>query len=281
MSTTNLYLLFIKIFKRLCILELLNFSIPKVINGHRVKIPFINGMGINNLVIKTDWLDSLILEFIKKDNTVIVDVGVNIGQTILKVKTLHPGIEYLGFEPNPACIYYTGQLIYKNQFGKCTIYNSALSGKTGILTLGKNTADDPAASVIPSLRPEYFKNNEQVITIDYDSFFLDKKISFIKIDVEGAELDVISGMKQSIIKHKPLIVCEVLDSHNSAVFEYTQTRATELFNLLLSINYSIIRLHTNKIYHKIISFQILDELEIRQWTPQSYELNDYLFYLKI
>ena len=94
----------------------------------------------------------------------------------------------------------------------------------------------------------------------------------------GAELDVINGMKQSIKKYQPLIVCEVLDSHHPSVFDFTQNRATELSELILSFNYSIIQLETSIKKQKIIAYNKIDTIKVKQWSPKSKDFNDYLFY---
>lgn len=269
---------FVKILQKTKLLPRFNFHLIKTINSIRVKIPFINGSGLTNFVINKDWLDSLIIEFVAESSDTFIDVGVNIGQTLLRLKTLKPSNKYLGFEPNSTCTSYTQQLVKLNRFTNCTIQNCALSNKVQTLVLEKTLDDDSRASVISSLRPGYFSEKEFVLALDYDSFYLDRKISFVKIDVEGGELEVLQGMKQSIIRHKPLIVCEVLDSHDESVFEFTQERATQLSDFLYTIDYKIIQLETSRALNKLVSFKTIETINLKQWTPKSYDLNDYLFY---
>ena len=35
----------------------------------------------------------------------------------------------------------------------------------------------------------------------------------VKIDVEGAELAVLAGMRETIARHRPAIICELHDTH--------------------------------------------------------------------
>lgn len=276
MKTIKLFLL--KILKRLKIIKYFNFQLSNTLNKVELKIPFINGIGLSNFVLKTDWLDSLINQMIKTDNFAFIDVGANIGQTLLRVKTLRPKIKYIGFEPNSDCISYIKQLIISNSLLNCNIYNCALFSKINFCVLEKSRIDDVRASIITSFRPDFFLFKDNVIAIDYDSFFLDQNASIIKIDAEGSELDVISGMKKSIIKYQPIIVCEVLDSHHPSVFNFVQSRATVLSNMLIALNYSIIQLETCIKEHRITSFKKINTIQIEQWTTKSLELNDYLFY---
>jgi len=36
---------------------------------------------------------------------VFIDIGMNLGQTLIKLKCVDPNIRYFGFEPNPGCVY--------------------------------------------------------------------------------------------------------------------------------------------------------------------------------
>jgi len=94
--------------------------------------------------------------------------------------------------------------------------------------------------------------------------------------VEGGEYEVLKGMEKTIEKYQPIITCEVLDSHNADVFEFTQERATKLCEMLKSWNYSIIRLQTEDFY--IVNYEKIETIKIIQWSPKSYAFNDYLFY---
>lgn len=41
------------------------------------------------------------------------------------------------------------------------------------------------------------------------------RVDFVKIDVEGLELNVLNGMRQVISIHKPVIFCEIYTGKNS------------------------------------------------------------------
>jgi len=117
-----------------------------------------------------------------------------------------------------------------------------------------------------------------VIALDYDSFYVNEEIGFVKIDVEGGEYEVIQGMAKAIEKYQPLITFEVLDSLNAEVMQFTQNRATLVCELLTSLNYCIIQLQTSD--SKLISIKKIDKIIIKQWAKESYNNNDYLFCLQ-
>ena len=269
-------LYFLKALKRLLLLSKFNFSLSRKLNGKKIYIPFINGTGLPNYTINKDFLDYLINAFVEECEGTFVDVGVNIGQSMLRVKTLMPDVDYLGFEPNATCVSYSQYLIKKNNFQNCHILNCALSTNIQLLKLNKTLTDDSRASLVDQLRPDFFIDKEDVLAIDYQSFFMNKKISFIKIDVEGAEYEALKGMEAAINKHQPIIVCEILDSFNDEILEFTQKRASQVYDLISSLDYRIIQLHKEN--QKIISYKKIHSFKIKQWTPDSYNFNDYLFY---
>lgn len=275
METIKIY--FLKVLKKLKIHQYFNFSFSKRINHVKVYIPITEDVGLTNMILDKDWLDLLIESFVfSEDYYTFIDVGVNIGQTLLRLKTISPQTKYLGFEPNSSCVNYVQKLIKKNQFGDCRILNAALSTDVNILELEKESDTDSRASLISDLRPNYFSVKESVLAMPYQQFFLNEKIGFVKIDVEGGEYEVLAGMEKAIQKHQPVITCEVLDSHSAEVLEFTQIRATKLCDMLKSWNYNIIRLQTG--VSKIVDFEKLDSIKIVQWTSRSYCFNDYLFY---
>ena len=271
-------LLVVKVIKRLGVLPLINFKLSKNYNKAKIEVPFISGMGLENYLLKKNWLDSLIYEFFNKDQGCFVDVGVNIGQTLIKLKTISSEKAaggYLGFEPNPACVFYVNNMIKQNNWIDCEVKNCALTDSIQNLIFEKSSVSDSRASVVTSLRPGLFSEKEYVLGIDYDRLFEELPIAFLKIDVEGGELEVLRGMKKSLIKHQPIITCEILDSHSAEVFEFTQRRANSVTSFLKSINYCILKLFTNT--HQILRYELVDGVILEQWTRQSSYQNDYLF----
>jgi len=69
-----------------------------------------------------------------------------------------------------------------------------------------------------------------------DSFKFDKKVGLIKIDVEGAEYEVMLGALNTIKTHKPLVFIE----HGPTDEKYTEIEESkELFGLINDIGYEI------------------------------------------
>src|SRR5919205_552723 len=74
------------------------------------------------------WMvDALARLFALAGRPGLVDVGVNIGQTLLKLRSIARDAPYVGFEPNPFCIQFVNELIALNGFDRCVLLPVALA----------------------------------------------------------------------------------------------------------------------------------------------------------
>jgi FkbM family methyltransferase len=145
---------------------------------------------------------------------VFIDVGVNLGQTLLKVKAICETQAYVGFEPNPACNAYVYELIQLNHLTSCVLMPVGLDEQTKIVTLFIDNPTSAIASTIDGFRPNSFYNATQHVAVFNGDEIMSQqdieKVSVIKIDVEGGELEVLQGLRQSIIESNPVILMEIL-----------------------------------------------------------------------
>ena len=254
-----------------------NFNTSHTINGKKFIIPVIKNMGLLNLSVKEDWLMEVLKKLNIPENASFVDIGVNVGQTLLTFRSLYSNT-YWGFEPNPSCVFYLNSLIKTNKFKNVNILPVGLSSENALLKFYLKNEVDSAGTIIQDLRPDYY-DSEQVnfvplFSFDKLNFNEIKNISLIKIDVEGAELDVISGLIKTINKFKPKIICEILDCHSEKSIPAMQSRADKLIDLMKSNEYDVYRiLHSEN----PIGFKKIDKLKLQVWSPESFNLNDYLF----
>lgn len=73
------------------------------------------------------------------------------------------------------------------------------------------------------------------LAIAIDSLALENPITFIKIDVEGHELDVLKGMKQTLARYHPVVLVEINDPTVSTFMNdsgYTGSRKEGSPNIL-------------------------------------------------
>jgi FkbM family methyltransferase len=164
----------------------------------------------------------IICEYISFGDTVI-DAGAFIGDhTIAYLNAVGPkGIVY-AFEPNPNAY---ECLAYNCKTAKT--FNCGLSNTTQ--TVYYDTYENAGASRIT----KQTANTIKIKTITVDSLKL-AKLNFLKIDVEGYELNVLNGAKKSIKKYRPKMWIEI---NKGALLEQGKTHK-DIEKFLLDYNYS-------------------------------------------
>ena len=93
------------------------------------------------------------------------------------------------------------------------------------------------------------------------------RVDFVKIDVEGGELNVLKGAARTLSKHRPLLYCEVYEKW-AASFGYTPA---DLLGFVRSLGYSSARVITKGRVHALR----LDEAAPTGWFDTS---SDVLFF---
>lgn len=230
----------LRLLKKLMLLERINFVLTYP-EDRSIKIPVIKSLGFNNFFEPESWLTMLLKKLIIPNNDCFIDVGVNVGQTLLKVKSLNRSIQYFGFEPNPNCLFYLYELLRCNAFVNTTILPFALSDETGVMDLNlySDSATDSSASIVPAFRNK--RSTQIKVPVFNGAEVLQlgtHKAGIVKIDVEGGELEVIKGVMPVLRRDRPIIICEVLP-----VYEVSNTqrlaRQEELESLIKSLQYQL------------------------------------------
>lgn len=255
-----------------------NFTRSVTFNNKNFKIPVINNIGLPNFTIEDDdWFFQLVKSMQMPEGSSFIDVGVNVGQSLIAFRSYRSN-PYYGFEPSPHCAFYLNKLIKMNNLEDVHLLPVGLSSSAEILKFYCKTGADSSATMVGELRPDYYRPEDisYVPVFPFDDLDLNNisNISFIKIDVEGAELEVLTGLKKTLEKHNPVITCEVLDCHKAASnLDVLQERASKLVELVKSLNYTIYRIKPEK----GLNFDKIEEIILKQYDSQSQYLNDYLF----
>src|SRR5690348_13368483 len=67
-----------------------------------IRVPVIGGIQCEE---SEPWFLQLLTLLLPYNKGSFVDVGANLGQTMIKVKALDSARKYIGFEPNPTCAF--------------------------------------------------------------------------------------------------------------------------------------------------------------------------------
>lgn len=184
--------------------------------------------------LRYDRLTYRIIKKVLKPTDVCVDVGAHKGEVLDWMLECVPQGKIIAFEPIPAL---SGKL--KEKYTKLVdVQQVALNDSSGFadFQLVKN---DPAYS---GFRKRSYKTETpeietlRVKTETLDSFFHQGNYpSLIKIDVEGAELQVLKGCKQIIEHASPVILFEF----GLGAADHYGTTPGEMFNLFHSYSFVI------------------------------------------
>lgn len=147
------------------------------------------------------------------DGAIFVDAGANAGLVTLPVARHTNGrIKIISFEPQRMLFNCICGSVALNEFYNVHVHNKALSDENGFVTLPSvdYTAQADYGVVSVSKTDEKFNkymSDNTVESITIDSMDL-PRLDFLKIDVEGFELNVIRGAKETIKKYKPFLWVE-------------------------------------------------------------------------
>jgi FkbM family methyltransferase len=252
---------FLRFLRYIGILKHLNLILKTQILHREVFIPSINETGFElYLDLSESWLISILKALNHRSllDETFVDVGVNLGQTLIKIKSIDPAKDYVGFEPNPFCINYVNRLVEINNYRNTEIFPFAIGNKTCIasLNLFHETIVDSTASLINDFRPDSPVRrtfNVPVFKFSDISFKSAFRIGVLKIDVEGGELEVIESLAEKIKADKPIIIMEILPAYGDENLTRI-SRQNKIWELLTAIGYCFFRIQKrNNEYHHIQS----------------------------
>lgn len=170
-----------------------------------------------------DYQIKPISEAIALDNSerdFAIDIGANVG---LISRVLCKKYKYVvAFEPSSQ----NRSAIYRNLDPKqnnLIIYPFALSSKNeyGKIGISKINCGNNSLCEKDLKNPDYFERVNLMKLDDLligNTFFEKRRLSLIKIDIQGYEIFALKGAKNTIAKHKPIILCEVIsESGNNEI----------------------------------------------------------------
>ncbi len=181
-----------------------------------------------------------ILEKLVKKGDVVIEAGANIGsETLLLSRHVGDNGMIYGFEPNP----YTFQRLKIN-----VDINELSNVQVFELALGERDKDIhfniyPKGFCNPGMSSKYMSTpitrEISVKQLTLDSFVKEqgiKNVDFIKMDIQGAEMDLLDGSKEVITKYRPTIFTEAEDY-------FVNTEG--LYNKLKGFGYDVSRINDN------------------------------------
>jgi len=185
-----------------------------------------------------DWAPIFVLEEIIKQGNTVIDVGANQGEySLWAAKNTGPSGKVIAFEPMDDLF-----VQLKNNFALNPSYRNTLtpnknglSDKPGKLNLfGKAGDNEGVNTMFPTQSHTVLIQEINLDTLDNQLNQLKcGQVDFIKIDVEGAELHVLKGARETLNKYKPSLLIEI----NSEACLAGGYKPEEIFEILRPLGY--------------------------------------------
>lgn len=216
----------------------------KTIHGFKLGIDPMKDQGVEREIFYSGTYESgvlSILEHLLKKGDVFVDVGANIGlMSIFAAQEVGPSGKVIAIEANPNTAEILSRNLSINNLSSVQVMQCAIGNSLDSIKIYDNfDVNRGASSVIP---PEKLTDSYQVSQTTLDKALFGRLMpSIVKIDVEGAELDVLLGSRELLSSLNPPIVVMECSA------DYNIERPTELFNFFESLdNYKICKSLTGK-----------------------------------
>jgi len=124
----------------------------------------------------------------EKEAPYIIDCGANIGLSVIYFKELFPDAKIIAFEPEKKIFEYLQKNVVAQALGNVELVNKAVWKEEGSLMFLNEGAD---ASRISSLGDMTEKKSSYEVEAVRLSNYINQEIDFLKLDIEGAEGEVI------------------------------------------------------------------------------------------
>lgn len=178
-----------------------------------------------------DQLANVLITRVCQSNKTFIDIGAHIGSILSEVLYIDPSIKIVAIEPIPAKVD-----SLKRRFPSIEIHNCALGNFSGQVPFFVNIKESGYSSLSKVASSQVGEIIEITVPIKkLDDLLSSNDVDVIKIDVEGAELNVLRGAIRILQKNRPTIMFEsVLQVDND--FGGTKEELYDFFN---SNNYVI------------------------------------------
>ena len=149
-----------------------------------------------------NWNGGMLAQKIK--NKAMLDIGANIGNhTLFFMNECGTSFAYC-FEPIKGTFEILERNVYENGLhDKVRLYNVAIGKKEGNAEIASFHEDNLGGTCLKD------QDNGQIKVVSIDSLEVENDVAFVKIDVEGFELDVILGMQNFLKKMHPIVFIEI------------------------------------------------------------------------
>ena len=183
-----------------------------------------------------------IWRFLRPEMT-FFDVGAYHGiYALIAAKKLGEAGRVVAFEPSPVTVQRLKLNLRLNRVSSATVENCAVAANEGTASLFSVREGQPDMNTLCHAVTDHALSKTKVETITLDGYLqrqLVDRVDLIKIDTEGAEMEVFRGASRLLKGLRPLVICEVLDE----VTRPWGYEAREIINTLQACDYDWFDIH--------------------------------------
>lgn len=192
----------------------------------------------------------IVLNKLLKSNFTFIDVGANQGEfTVFAASKLKHG-KVIAFEPVQKQFSMLVKNVQLNAFNNVELNPYGLSDEIGEFPIFTSINSSVHSGVHEGLSSLFQSETrdvlEQVVQLKIFDDEYEKKLErfdVLKIDIEGAELFALRGMKKSLMKFKPLILIEI----NNETFNQAGYSSDDVINYLSTFGYEAYKIFRGKL----------------------------------
>jgi FkbM family methyltransferase len=133
----------------------------------------------------------------------IIDCGANIGMSVIYFKQLYPNANIIAFEPEKKIFKYLKDNIAALNLAKVELKNEAVWKEDGSLLFLNEGADASRISLVGDMADKKSSYSVDAVRL---SRFINREVDFLKLDIEGAEFEVLKEIEPQLKFVKRLFV---------------------------------------------------------------------------
>jgi len=237
---------------------IVNWPIPFPVN--------IQGVKLDHLTLRVylkGIYEAETTRFFKREITSganVLDIGARHGYFAMIFSKLVGQVgKVYAFEPDTVSFKQLETSRRANGFGNIVLVNEAVGEKEGIAKFYALELGSGKDTIYPKPNTKWKTFDQKITTLD--NYFKDfkKSIDFIKIDVEGAELDVLKGASK-LLKNNPQI--KIVMEFAPTIIKRTGITSEEFLSTLRNLGFNIYSILENGQIKEISDNGLLGESEI-------------------
>lgn len=155
-----------------------------------------------------------------RETVTVYDVGANVGNHTLRLSLVADRV--IAFEPDPVNGARLARHVERNRLANVQVFDCALGERSGEARIANFMEGNHGAAQVVSAGGQAIRMERGDDLVARHAL---PRIDVLKIDVEGAERDVLRGLRQTLVRDRPVILFEVLAA---AQPQYTPAAFAEL-----------------------------------------------------